>query len=123
MPNDCWNTYTAIGHPSEIQQLYTNELEPLLTTNGGDGLPVIKIYKMTNNGIRFHFWSRNFPNKEWMEQMLEQYSSLWIKNTWCEEGGYAGVIVGGKLYGIRQPLQDITWNDVPIEDEFHEMRN
>jgi hypothetical protein len=121
MPNDCWNLYTVVGNPDDIQRLYQNELERLTTVASPCSGCVVQILKQTDKGIRFRFWSGE-PNKEWMERMLEEYPSLWMKNYWSEEGGYAGVIVGGMLYGTRYDIQELTWDDVVLEDEFHEFR-
>lgn len=122
MPNDCWNLYTVVGNPDDIQRLYQNELEGLTATMSPSSGGVVQVLKRTDKGIRFRFWSGELPNKEWMERMLEEYPSLWMKNYWSEEGGYAGVIVGGMLYGTRHALQELTWDDVVLEDEFHEFR-
>lgn len=122
MPNDCWNVYTVIGNPDDIQRLYQNELERLTTTMSPCSGCVVQVLKRTDKGIRFRFWSGELPNKEWMERMLGEYSSVWMKNYWSEEGGTAGVIVGGMLYGTRSEIQELTWDDVVLEDEFHEFR-
>ncbi len=120
MPNDCWNVYTVVGNTNDIKRLYQTELEGLTTTMSPCGANVVQIQKHTEKGIRFRFWSRNLPNNDWLERMLVEYPSLWMKNYWSEEGGYAGVIVGGMLYDTRHDIQEITWCDVVLEDEFHE---
>ena len=114
--------YTIIGNTSDIQELYRNELERLTMVENPSSGNVVEILKYTDRGIRFRFWTGNTPNKEWMVQMLREYPSLWVKNCWSEEGGSAGVIVGGMLYGNNQEFKEFSWNDVVIEDEFHEQR-
>jgi hypothetical protein len=122
MTNDCWNVYTIIGNTPDIQELYRNELERLtMVKNPSDG-NVVEITYFVDKGIHFRFWSGNSPNKEWMEKILEEYPTLWVKNRWSEEGGTAGVIVGGMLYGAIQEVKELMWNDLVIEDEFHEHR-
>jgi hypothetical protein len=120
MTNDCWNIYTVIGNPDDINSLCEEGVQALQSPDtGGDRFRIIL---RNDNGIRFVYKSRWNPNTTWMEQMLYQYPSLWMKNAWREEGGRAGVVVGGYLYGRQYPVQEFFWDDVTLEDTLHPSR-
>lgn len=122
MPNDCLNVYTVIGDVEDIQEIFRSKLEKLSTLKGSHGGNIVHIEKRTDRGIRFQYWSPNVPNKDWMLKVIEMYPLVWMKNCWSEEGGGAGVIVGGTLYGKRYEIREMAWEDVVLEDDFHEFK-
>lgn len=128
MPNDCWNVYTVVGTTDDLDSLYEEGLQVLrqasmtVTEEGLEDMDRLRVFQRRERGMRFVYKSRWNPNILWMEQMLIQYPSLWMKNEWSEESGRAGVVVGGVLYGRHYPLQEFRWDDVMLEDDFHPAR-
>ena len=47
--------------------------------------------------------------------LLDKYDKCWIKNEWIEEGGTAGVYVGGYLNGSKVETKSLEWIDLTIE--------
>jgi len=111
MPNDCWNNLTIISHnnKNQLKNLYEEELK--------DKKKNI-IYK-GSRGIKIEVWSPNEPNYKWLESLLEKYDECWVKNEWHEEGGKAGVWIGGKLYETKIEIKSMSWEDLTIEGQYY----
>jgi len=111
MPNDCWNNLTITGVREEIDRFVANEFI---------GAPAwaYTIQHRGVEGIQFRLWSSSFPDYVWLEGLLVRYNTLWIKNVWQEEGGRAGIWVGGVEKGIRH----FEWEDLCLEEKAHRFR-
>ena len=83
---------------------------------------IVTIKTHAEKGLCLTMISKWEPVKSWIVSKLEEYPSLWIKNIWNEEGGTAGVIVGGCIDGCmgdqhREPLKELRWIDMCLEQE------
>lgn len=112
MPNDCWNIMTFISEDNseEVTKLFNNEIK---AKNPPDDKLIIH-YK-GNNGIKFQLWSAWGADNEWLNKLVEKYPKCWIKNDWYEEGGGAGIFIGGFLNGKKQETIIKEWDELPIE--------
>ena len=112
MPNDCWNNLTITGTSKEIDEFFATEVCDVPAW-------VFTIQRRGVEGIQLRMWSDDGrPHYEWLESLLVQYPSCWIKNVWHEEGGKAGVWIGSKQNGIRQ----FEWDDLCLEERAHRFR-
>ena len=111
MPNDCWNNLTIASHdnPTQLINLMENEFI---------GKKIEKIHTQGKQGVKLLLWSAWKPDFKWLKSLVEKYPECWIKNEWNEEGGKAGVWVGGSLYkGNPSKIQSLEWDDICIEGE------
>ena len=112
MPNDCWNEMTVTGTQEEIVQFAATEF-----IEAPDWALTVHVRGV--EGIQFRVWSNNGrPDYDWLEGLLVQYQSLWVKNVWREEGGRAGVWIGSRLSGVRR----FEWDDLCLEERAHRFR-
>jgi len=111
MPNDCWNTMTVTGSKEEIELFFNEECKNLRDT-------VFTLYVRGVEGIQFKLWSAWHPDFNWLESLIIKYPSIWVKNIWHEEGGYAGVWIGS----VEKGIQRFDWDDMCIEEEYHRFR-
>tara|TARA_Y100000389_G_C17299294_1_gene432095 strand:+ start:485 stop:853 length:369 start_codon:yes stop_codon:yes gene_type:complete len=111
MPNDCWNKMTLVSefNPEQLAELYKKEFEE-------KNIPkhCLTIHYTGKRGIRLTMWSRWGPDNEWLKRMLENYPECWIKNDWYEEGGGAGIFIGGYLNGVKQETIIEEWEELCI---------
>jgi hypothetical protein len=110
MPNDCWNNITIASHynPNQLQELINTEFKD----------KKIEIQQQGKHGIKLMLWSAWKPNYEWLESFVTKYPDCWIKNDWNEEGGTAGVWIGGRLFkDDASSIKKFQWKDIPIEGE------
>ena len=108
MGNDCWNNITLVSHdnPDELEKL-NNEFNH-----------ETKTYKFKGKqGIKFSMWTPHSPDFELLERLYSSYSNCWIKNEWNEEGGLAGVWVGGCIGSKKEEIRQLVWEDLCIEAE------
>lgn len=112
MPNDCWNNMTFISEDNseELTELFNNEIK---AKNPPDDRLIIN-YK-GSNGIKIQLWSAWGADNEWLNTLVEKYPKCWIKNDWYEEGGGAGIFIGGFLNGKKQETIIKEWGELPIE--------
>jgi hypothetical protein len=112
MPNDCWNNIIFISEDNseELTELFNKEIK---TKN----LPeeYLKIDYKGNNGIKFKLWSAWRADNEWLKRLIQKYPNCWIKNDWYEEGGGAGIFIGGFLNGKKQETIIKEWVELSIE--------
>ena len=111
MPNDCWNSMTVTGTREDIDRFFVEEFKDVPEW-------ALKVHVRGVEGLIFRLWSRWSPDFKWLEGLLEKYPSLWVKNSWKEEGGLAGVWVGSKA----NEIQRLEWQDMCIEEESHRFR-
>lgn len=95
----------------ELSCLITNELRH----QGGEYHETIEMIKRGTKGIIFRLWTALNPNYEWLESLLTNYPSCWVKNEWNEEGGYAGVWVGFTNDENEKIIKSLQWEDLCIE--------
>jgi len=112
MPNDCWNNMTFISevNSEELTVLFNNEIK---AKNSPEDKLIIN-YK-GSNGIKIQLWSAWGADNEWLNTLVEKYPKCWIKNDWYEEGGGAGIFIGGFLNGKKQETIIKEWDELPIE--------
>jgi len=72
-------------------------------------------------GVMLKLWSRWQPDFEWLDRLIVQYPSSWIKNEWSEEGGNAGVWIGTMRSGTKV-VQRLEWDDMCLEENAHRFR-
>jgi hypothetical protein len=112
MPNDCWNEMTVTGTQEEIAQFAAIEFIEAPAW-------AFTIEHRGPEGIQFRVWSSNGrPDYDWLEGLLIQYQSLWVKNVWREEGGRAGVWIGSRAGGVRR----FEWDDMCLEERAYRFR-
>ena len=111
MPNDCWNYLTIVSHdnPEQLEKLLNMEF-----THDKR----IEMKKSGKEGIKFELWSSWLPDFEWLESLVTTYPDCWIKNEWNEEGGKAGVWIGGSMIkGHKMEIKRMEWDDICIEGQ------
>jgi hypothetical protein len=99
---------------NELNNLILNELKH----KKGDKYvyhETVEMIKRGTRGIMFEIWSAWNPDYEWLESLLDKYPNCWVKNEWCEEGGFAGVWVGFVNNNNEKIIKDLTWDDICIE--------
>jgi hypothetical protein len=112
MPNDCWNSITFISEDNseELTDLFNKEIK---ATNPPENC--LQIDYKGKNGIKFKLWSAWGGDSKWLEGLIPKYPNCWIKNDWYEEGGGAGIFIGGFLNGKKQETIIKEWDEIPIE--------
>lgn len=76
----------------------------------------LKIKHVGVRGAILDLWSRWNPDYEWMEGLIDKYTSAWIKDEWTEQGGNAGVWIGSRKTG-EKVIQGLEWEDMCIEEQ------
>jgi hypothetical protein len=112
MPNDCWNYLTIVSHdnPKQLNRMIDTEFL------GDQVSPLPKIEIRGDRGIKLEVYSRWEPNFNWLEGLVKKYPDCWIKNEWSEEGGGAGVWVGGRKFkDEKSEISSFMWDDICIE--------
>ena len=111
MPNDCYNVLTVTSETSidELTKLINNEI---------NAISDVTILIRGNRGIKCEFISAWTPDFNWLETLLENYPTCWIKNEWKEEGGMAGVWIGRLEFGVKQ-VTNMSWVDLSLEEEYY----
>lgn len=116
MPNDCWNRMTVTGNEEDVGRFYVEEFKDVPEW-------AYEIYVKGVEGIQFRLWSRWQPDFAWLEGLLKKYPSLWVKNIWHEEGGMAGVWIGGDSSGSDSSrIKRLEWDDMCSEENAHRFR-
>lgn len=111
MPNDCWNKIEIASGEESIKSIYNNEIKPIL-----DYHPYNRITRMCKRGIILKTWTPNQPDYIFLEDLLEKYKEVHIKNIWTEEGGYGGAWVGSFDYKKGETkIQNFKWDELCIE--------
>ena len=115
MPNDCWNEIEIASGEENIKSIYLNEVLPLLKYHHSN-----RIIRMCNRGLIIKIWTPNIPDYEFLENLLEKYREVHIKNIWTEEGGYGGAWVGSYNYKEQETkIQNFKWDELCIEGYNH----
>ena len=107
MPNDCWNHITIKAPENHIRVILTTAFTEIPQW-------AVEFQQIGTEALVFRLWSRNNPAIEFMNNLWETYPQVWIKNSWSEEGGYAGVIVGK-----ANNIQDLMWEEGCPEEWLH----
>ena len=111
MPDDCFNHLMIVCHDSkQITNLHYNELNKKF-------VDINSIHK-TELGIIVNIWTTNYPDYEWLDQLVENYPECWIKNIWENDSGTAGVFTAGKLLGEKCQRQSVQWGDLTLEGKY-----
>ena len=113
MPNDCWNRMTVTGTEEDVGRFYVEEFKDAPEW-------AYEIIVKGVEGIQFRLWSRWQPDFVWLEGLLKKYPSLWVKNIWHEEGGLAGVWIGGG--DSKGEIKRLEWHDMCSEENAHRFR-
>ena len=123
MTNDCWNEITVVIENKEIfKKFIENEINPLQAKNEYTEYGFFKIKKQGQMGILFSIWSANIPDYKWLETLIINYPTIWIKNLWEEEGGLAGVWVGRYSKSDKLDIKKLEWDDQCIESKYHNFK-
>ena len=107
MPNECRNHLTIVCEDSveQLNQMYKHEFDVFkYDTSFG-----VK----TKKGLMVNISTAWRPID--LTILLNKYDKCWIKNEWEEEGGTAGVYVGGYLHGRKVETKSLEWNDLTKE--------
>jgi hypothetical protein len=104
MPNDCWNNIMLKASQEQIATILTTEFTAVPTW-------AFKLNHAGQGALIFKLWSPWQPDKTFMSRLFDNYPNIWIKNTWSEEGGQAGIIVGSK-----ETLEEFTYDEGCIEE-------
>jgi hypothetical protein len=112
MPNDCWNklTFVCESDPVQLKELYNKEFVDKHIPHDR-----LTMHYMGEKGIRLSKWSGWGPDNEWLLGLIEKYPKCWIKNDWYEEGGGAGIFVGGYLNDKQHDIIIEEWDELCIE--------
>jgi len=108
---------TVTGNEEDISRFYVEEFNDAPEW-------AYEIYVKGVEGIQFRLWSRWQPDFVWLEGLLKKYPSLWVKNIWREEGGMAGVWIGGgdSSRNSKDGIKRLEWDDMCIEENAHRFR-
>ena len=111
MPNDCWNKIEIASGEEAIKSIYNNEIKTII-----DYHPDNRITRMCKRGIILKTWTPNQPDYKFLEDLLNKYREVHIKNIWTEEGGYGGAWVGSYDYKKGETkIQNFKWDELCIE--------
>lgn len=103
MPNECSNRFVlACSNVEEFNALVARELTHDQITIDLLGARAVKFTQVTA-------WQPDFT---WLERLITNYPTCWIKNEWIEEGGTAGVWIGS-VNGIKS----MSWQDMSLEEQ------
>ncbi len=106
MPNECRNHLTIVSEDADqINQMYKHEFDVFKYDTSFN----VK----TNKGLMVNLTTAWRPID--LTILLDKYDKCWIKNEWIEEGGTAGVYVGGYLNGSKVETKSLEWIDLTIE--------
>ena len=64
----------------------------------------------SDNFVNFHVWTPDAPPNLFLENLLKQYPRCWIKNSWSDESGKAGIWIAYMRHGFLVK-QDMAWNE------------
>ena len=115
MPNDCWNHITITANKEELETLIQKEFSKY------DNKDLFSISEKGAEGVRIRLWSAWYPQIEWLESLLTNYPSCWVKNEWIVEDGQAGIWIGTAREGEKEVRQFI-WDDMCWEEIAHRFR-
>jgi len=119
MPNDCWNKLTITSEDrEELNSLITNEFQHIENSDYVYN-ETAKMYKRGCRGAILSLRSAWNPPYDFLENILINYPSCWIKNEWNEEGGFAGVWIGYVTSDGEKIIKDLQWDDLSIEDKHY----
>ena len=83
--------------------------------NGKD-INCCKIRSMNENMIIAWIYSVNMPLSELPQEILQNYTEVWIKLQWSCESGKNGICVGGYKSNVYYPYKVFDWEDLCIEE-------
>lgn len=118
MPNECLNHITiTCENPSAMEELNNLVINELQHKEKDTYVyhKMVEMKKRGRRGIIFDLWSPWGPDYSWLEGLLKNYPSCWVKNEWHEEGGFAGVWVGYINNKNKMVINNLTWKDISIE--------
>ena len=121
MPNDCWNNITIIcDTENTLDNLFSEYFKEKL--NNEKQLEdfekgSIELKLKGPSGIILKLWSAWQPDYDLLNSILDKYN-VWIKNTWEEEGGDAGVFIGYKDDNNNKQIKDYRWKDMCLEEKY-----
>jgi len=109
MPNDCWNNITLKATYEQIRAILTTEFTDVPQW-------AFSLVQVGQEALVLKFWSADGPDRTRINNLLNKYDGLWIKNEWEEEGGLAGIFVG-----TQTDQQELTWDQGCIEEWGHRL--
>ena len=56
---------------------------------------------------------------DFVHSHLKEHDDIWIKYEWYNENGTAGLIVGGMLNDVKEPLKQLIWSEPSIDGYLH----
>ena len=77
-----------------------------------------KIKSMNENMIKVWLYSRNTPFIDLPQEILQNFTQIWVKLNWCCENGQSGICVGGYKSNIYYPYRTFEYQDLCIEERF-----
>jgi hypothetical protein len=105
MPNDCVNHLTITSSSeSDMKEMLESDMKSIN----------VVINQTGKKGVRCTIKTAWKPDYVWLEKLMKQYPSCWIKNEWISEDGTAGVWVA-----YNNEIKKMKWDDLSIEDEHY----
>lgn len=104
MPNDCWNNITLKATNEQIRAILTTEFTDVPQS-------AFRLVQVGQEALVFKFWSADGPDRTRLNNLLNKYDGLWIKNEWEGECGMAGIFVG-----TQTDQQELAWDQGCIEE-------
>lgn len=85
--------------------------------NGKD-INCCKIRSMNENMIIAWVYSVNSPLVDLPQEILQNYTDVWIKLEWSCESGKNGICVGGYKSNVYYPYKVFDWVELCIEERY-----
>jgi hypothetical protein len=115
MGNDCWCTLLLLADEATIQVLrkisswYPASADEYFTES-------FNIIQEGTSGLRIGMLTKWEPDYAHYNKLMAMYPDLWLKCTWSEEGGMAGVFVAYREEGEIK-TKSLMWQEMCIEEE------
>ena len=108
MPNDCSNQITITASNDELNKIVDMEFTDVPNW-------AFEIKARGEGACVLYLWSRWKPDFDRLKSLIEKYPTCWIKDTWQEEAGMAGVWIGTMRNGELE-IKEMQWMDMCVEE-------
>jgi hypothetical protein len=136
MPNYCWNKLIVRGPRNDLDDIAENRLsfQHYLPCPQDAQDPIewcyenwdtkweawnVEVVRNTGNYLEITYTTAWCPPHKILLHLLNTYPKCWMKNTFDEEGGNAGVWIGRMMDGAPH-VQSYDWEELCMEENMCE---